>query len=323
MKVTHRHVVLATLFMISLIFLANCQNHSRKVKHQKTILTVFHAGSLAVPMKNLARAFEEDNPGVTVRLEAAGSLDCVRKITELNQSCDILALADYSLIDEMLIPEYATWNIRFASNELCLVYTERSRMAGELTTENWFSILMNPDIRYGRSDPDSDPCGYRTLLALQLADLCSPERLDWRSLIEKDTRFIRGKETDLMALLESQTIDYMFNYRSVALQHGFEFLTFPDSINLGNADLESWYQGVSVEVRGSSPGSYVRKSGSAMVYGITVPTAAPHPDLAVKFIDFLTHPDQGLPILVASGQTSIQPSFSEKSIGKYGLLLKN
>ncbi len=319
----HRNAVLAMLAFMILNILPGCRNHPQKAKDQQTILTVFHAGSLAVPMKNLARAFEKEYPGVTVRLEAAGSLDCVRKITELNQVSDILALADYSLIDELLIPEYATWNIRFASNELCLVYTERSRMAGELTTDNWFSILMNPDIRYGRSDPDSDPCGYRTLLALQLADQCSPEGLDWRSLIDKDTRFIRGKETDLIALLESGTIDYMFNYRSVALQHGFKFLTFADSINLGNPDLEHWYQGVSIEVRGSRPGSYLRKSGSAMVYGITVPTAAPHPDLAGKFIDFLTHPDRGLPILESSGQTAIQPSFSGKSIGKSGLLRKN
>lgn len=312
--------VVTVLVIVTMSLVSGCLNHQQKEKDKETILTVFHAGSLAVPMKNLAKAFEEENPGVTVRLESAGSLDCVRKITELNQACDILALADYSLIDDMLIPEYATWNIRFASNELCLVYTDRSRMAGELTAENWFAILMDPDVRYGRSDPDSDPCGYRTLLALQLADRCTPGGLDWHRLIQKDTRFIRGKETDLNALLESQTIDYMFNYRSVALQHGFKFLTFPDSINLKNPVLESWYSEVAVEVRGTHPGSYVRKSGSAMVYGITIPARAPHPELAGKFIDFLIHPDQGRPIIEASGQTGIQPSFSEKSRGIPDLL---
>ncbi|MFH0760497.1 MAG: extracellular solute-binding protein [Bacteroidota bacterium] len=292
---------------------AGCRNNQQKEKDNEKVLTVFHAGSLAVPMKNLAKAFEEENPGVKVRLEAAGSLDCIRKITELNQVCDILALADCSLIDEMLIPEYATWNIRFASNELCLVYTDRSRMAGELTAANWFTILMNPGVRYGRSDPDSDPCGYRTILALQLADRCTPGGLDWKQLIQKDTRFIRGKETDLNALLESRTIDYMFNYRSVAIQHGFKFLSFPDSINLKNPALESWYSGVSVEVRGTKPGSYVTKRGSAMIYGITVPTHASHPELAQKFIDFLVDPDRGRSIIEASGQTVIQPAFTDKS----------
>jgi len=320
MKRKYRHSVCTVLAIASMSFVPGCLNHPDKEKDKETILTVFHAGSLAVPMKNLAKAFEEENHGVTVRLEAAGSLDCVRKITELNQVCDILALADYSLIDDMLIPEYATWNIRFASNELCLVYTDRSRMSGELTAENWFAILMNPDVRYGRSDPDSDPCGYRTLLALQLADRCTPGGLNWRQLIQKDTRYIRGKETDLNALLESQTIDYMFNYRSVALQHGFKFLTFSDSINLKDPELESWYSGVSVEVRGTHPGSYVKKSGSAMVYGITIPTRAPHTELAGRFIDFLIHPDKGRPIIEASGQTAIQPSFSKKSNGKSVLL---
>lgn len=304
------------LAIAGLSLIAGCSNQSKKERDNANILTVFHAGSLAVPMKNLAMAFEQENPGVTVRLEAAGSLDCVRKITELNRMCDILALADYSLIDEMLIPGYATWNIRFASNELCLVYTDRSRMAAELTGDNWFSILMNPEVRYGRSDPDSDPCGYRTLLALQLADRCTPGGLDWQRLIEKDTRYIRGKETDLNALLESQTIDYMFNYRSVALQHGFNYLPLPDSVNLSDPALESWYSSVSVKIRGAQPGSFIQKAGSAMVYGITIPEQAPNPTLAAKFIDFLIHPDKGRPILEASGQTAIQPSFSEKCVEK-------
>jgi molybdate/tungstate transport system substrate-binding protein len=317
-KFWYTSFIILALAIISLP--TGCRPRAKMDKEKEKVLTVFHAGSLAVPMKNLAKAFEEENPGVLVRLEAAGSLDCVRKITELKQICDILALADYSLIDDMLIPEYATWTIRFATNELCLVYTNRSKRAGELTAANWFSILMDPTVRFGRSDPDSDPCGYRTLLALQLEDRCTPGGLDWKQLIQKDTRFIRGKETDLNALLESRTIDYMFNYRSVAVQHGFKFLTFSDSINLKNPELESWYSGVAVEVRGTRPGTYVTKRGSAMIYGITVPALAPHPGLAEKFIKFLINPDKGRAVMDSSGQTAIRPSFTEKSQKKSGLL---
>jgi molybdate/tungstate transport system substrate-binding protein len=105
----------------------------------------------------------------------------------------------------------------------------------------------------------------------------------------------------------------MFNYRSVAVQHGFKFLTFPDSINLKNPDLESWYSIASVEVRGTEPGSFVTKHGSATIYGVTVPTQAPHKKLAEKFIDFLINPEKGRLIIEASGQTAIQPVFTEKS----------
>ncbi|MFO7617338.1 MAG: substrate-binding domain-containing protein [Bacteroidales bacterium] len=66
-------------------------------------LVVYHAGSLSVPMKNLADAFRLENPGVVFKMEAAGSIHCIRKITELNQPCDVLAVADFSLVDELMM----------------------------------------------------------------------------------------------------------------------------------------------------------------------------------------------------------------------------
>jgi len=300
--------------MTSLVLLmTGCKFRQDK---QGSILTVFHAGSLAVPMKQMADSFMKEQPGVIVRLEAAGSVDCIRKITELNRPCDVMALADYSLIDDMLIPEYATWSVRFASNELCLVYTDRSLMADQLSAETWFTILLDPRVRYGRSDPDSDPCGYRTILALQLASRCSLGAPGWEALLQKDTRYIRGKETDLIALLESRTIDYMFNYRSVAEQHGFRYLTFPDSVNLSNPDLADWYSTVSVTIRGDQPGSYVIKQGAPTVYGATVPLSAPNPILAGEFMRFLLNPDKGLKIMQASGQKALIPAYSPGSRGE-------
>ena len=67
-----------------------------------------------MPVKKISEAFEKANPGVRVLSEAAGSLQCARKITELDKPCDIMLSADYSVIDNLLIPAYASWNIRFA-----------------------------------------------------------------------------------------------------------------------------------------------------------------------------------------------------------------
>ena len=44
-------------------------------------ITVFHAGSLSVPMKLIAQAYEKENPRVKVLLVSAGSVECARKIT--------------------------------------------------------------------------------------------------------------------------------------------------------------------------------------------------------------------------------------------------
>ncbi|MCX6226276.1 MAG: extracellular solute-binding protein [Bacteroidia bacterium] len=298
-------------FFVVVALTLSCKNPQTKGQPDNMELSVFHAGSLSVPMKNLAAAFEKENPGLKVQLEAAGSLACVRKITELNQICDVLALADYSLIDDLIIPKYAQWNILFATNELCIAYNDKSRKANLINAGNWFDILMDPEIRYGRSDPNADPCGYRTVLAVKLADRYYPGGREWQKLLEKDKRFIRGKETDLNALLESQTIDYMFNFRSVAVQHGFKFLRLPDSINLSNPNLDPWYSTVKVDVRGTGPGTIVTQKGASIVYGMTIPTNAPNPKLAEKFIRFITDPGKGRLIIEQSGQTALDPKYSK------------
>jgi molybdate/tungstate transport system substrate-binding protein len=303
----------AVMVFVIIFTVFSCKGRQSKSLKEDQILSVFHAGSLAVPMRNLASAFESENPGVKIQLEAGGSLASLRKITELNQICDVLALADYSLIDELLIPEFAQWNILFASNELCLAYSDHSKMSDQINNQNWFEVLMNPDVRYGRSDPDADPCGYRTILTLKLADRFYPDGKNWQDLLDKDNRFIRGKETDLNVLLESRTIDYMFNYKSVAVQHGFRYLSFPDSINLGNPLLSNWYSVVSVETRGSGPNTKISQTGASIVYGLTIPSNALNEELAKKFIRFMIDPDKGRKIIEQSGQRAIRPKYSDKS----------
>ena len=49
-------------------------------------LIIFHAGSLSVPLKQIAREYEKKYPGTKIYLESAGSLVCARKVTELKKA---------------------------------------------------------------------------------------------------------------------------------------------------------------------------------------------------------------------------------------------
>jgi len=271
-------------------------------------LIIFHAGSLTVPFARIIEDFRKENPGITVLREIAGSRECARKISELKKPCDVFASADYQVIDTLLIPQNADWNLKFATNEMTIVYRRQSRYAPDFNTGNWFKILARSDVAVGRSDPDMDPCGYRTILTLRLAEifLRTPGLAD--SILKKTNRLIRPKEVDLLALLETGAVDYLFLYRSVAEQHGLKFLTLPDEINLSNADLESYYQQVSVELSGTEPGRRISQKGSSMVYGVTIPRNAPNRLLANKFIHYLMHPDKGLRIMRQMGQPTVVPS---------------
>ncbi len=104
-------------------------------------LVIFHAGSLAVPLRAVSDLFRKENPGITVKAEAAGSLDSARKISDLGRPCDVLASADYQVVNDLLIPNYADYNICFAGNEMGLAYTPKSKYAGEINAGNWPEIV--------------------------------------------------------------------------------------------------------------------------------------------------------------------------------------
>jgi len=274
-------------------------------------LVVFHAGSLSVPFREVASAFMDEYPKVRVLREAAGSRACARKITDLNRACDVLGSADYTVIDALLIPEHASWNIRFAANEMVIAYTEHSRRSADIGAENWHQILLESDVAYGRSDPNADPCGYRTVLTTQLAEIHYSEPGLASRLQKKDTRHIRPKETDLLALLEVGAIDYVFIYRSVAKQHALKWVDLPDSINLKSPDHAAHYAQAKTTITGPEPGTTITKEGEPMVYGITIPNNAPNPRAAQAFVSFLLEHDNGMAIMERNGQPSLVPTFSE------------
>lgn len=268
-------------------------------------LIIFHAGSLSVPFKQMKEKFEKENPGVEIFLESAGSVKCARKITDLNKPCDIMASADYKVIDQLLIPEYAQWNIQFATNEMAIVYHDASNYSKEINEDNWPEILLREDVIFGRSDPNSDPCGYRAIITTQLAEKYYNSPGLTKKISSKNQEYIRPKEVDLLALLESNTIDYIFLYRSVAEQHGLKYVILPDSINLKNPDLNKFYKNASIDIVGKEPGSKITQTGKAMVYGITILNDAPNKNLAEKFIDFVLTDSLGAQIMEENGQPTI------------------
>ena len=274
-------------------------------------LIVFHAGSLSVPFKEIAEAFRKEHPGVNVVREAAGSRGSARKISDLNKPCDIMASADYTVIETLLIPDHARWCIPFAGNEMAIVYHDRSRRAGEISAENWYEILADEDVAFGRSDPNMDPCGYRAVLTIKLAEKHYHVEGLAQKLLSKDRKYIRPKETDLLALLEVNEIDYVFLYRSVAEQHGLNYLVLPDEINLKSPALADLYRGVDVEISGKQPGSVIIKRGKPMIYGVTIPTNAPNREAAIAFLTFLLDENKGMAIMERNGQNSIVPSPTE------------
>ncbi len=299
--------LITSLVIILFNLLSCCGLYAQAKGNVSGELIIFHAGSLSVPFRELAAEFNKEYPAVKIVMESAGSVASARKITDLNKSCDILASADYVVIDKMLIPKYADYNIKFASNELCIVYTDKSKYAKHLTQTNWMNILQKEDVIYGRSDPNSDPCGYRTEMMFQLAEKYYKSKGLTSKFIAKNKSFMRPKETDLLALLETNSVDYIFLYRSVAVQHNLKYLILPNQVNLKNAALAKEYATAEVLINGSKPGEKISMKGEPMIYSFTILQNAPNKAAAIAFAEFLLRKEKGQAIMARNGQPSVVP----------------
>lgn len=303
---------LAIVFVLALLLIAACTGGPAAEEEK---LVIFHAGSLTVPMEALTAAFAAEHPGVVFETEASGSRTAARKVSELGREADLVLSADYTVIDNLLIPDYATWNIRFARNAMVIVYTERSRYADEINADNWYNILLRDGVLYGHSDPDADPCGYRTLMLWQLAERYYGQPGLYEALqAHCPPENIRPKAVELLALLQSGDLDYAFEYRSVAEQHGLAYIELPEAIDLSSVEFAESYAQATVEIGGSEPGTTITRQGAPIVYGLTIPSNAPHPQLAADFVAFLIGPE-GQAILREQGQMPIVPAVASPDSG--------
>jgi molybdate/tungstate transport system substrate-binding protein len=315
---------------------------------QAETLTVFHAGSLSVPFADLGAEFEESHPDVDIVFTSGGSATVISNAMAQSDAGesppDIIGSADYTLIPgRMYDGGYADWYIAFARNTMVLCYRDNAPGSDDIVSgdRTWYDVLRNEDVSYGHSDPDQDPCGYRTLLVMQLTQKYyyddatdfglepDPDAADLYDVLILGSEHERGrvggtsevrpsgseeivsaKSVDLVTALQSGDLDYAFEYRSVAVQHGLNFIELADYVNLSKTSaelpgVEEFYGTASIEIK--SGDTYAAKLGAAIVYGITVTCNAENEELAAEFIELLLSATGKQVMEVENGQPMLDP----------------
>ncbi len=247
---SHRNLLISLVF----IFLATTILPVQAQTKVKGVVTLFHAGSLSVPFAKIEKDFEALYPDVDIQRTAGGSTKMARLISDARKPADIMASADYKVIDNNLIPGFATWNVRFATNQLVLCYTDKSKYADKINADNWYKFLQEKGVKWGHSDPNLDPCGYRSLMMLQLAEKFYREKNLYQNCIaNRPEKNIKAKAVQLVELIKSGELDYGWEYLSVASQKGLKYLKLDDHINLGNYKYDEFYEQARVKVTGKKP----------------------------------------------------------------------
>ncbi len=296
----------------------------------KTTIRILYAGSLIIPFGELEKRFEALHPDIDINGEGHGSIQVLRHVSDIHEEADVLISADSQLIPMMLYtsedPErkipYGSWRIDFATNEMAIGYTDKSKYASEITDQNWYDVVSRSDVRLGLADPRFDSNGYRALMMFALAGrqydkpalffdafdgqfatpitaeddesgtvtaIHVPELLETAS---GGHVVMRGYSVQLLPLLEDGDIDYAIEYLSVLKQHGLKYVTLPPALNLGDETLADTYKQVRVDLDYQRFAS-VKPSfeGLPITYSLTVPSNAAHPDAAGLFVQFLLGPE--------------------------------
>jgi molybdate/tungstate transport system substrate-binding protein len=294
--------VLAVLLLFGALGCVSCSSNPEESVPAGR-LVIFHTGSLSVPFAAVEKEFEARHPQIYLVLEAGGSTEMVRMISEKGKAADILASADFSVIDKNLIPDQASCNIRFAGNQLVLCYTDKSKFADEVNAGNWYEILQRPEVVWGHSDPELGPAGYRSLMVLQLAEKFHDKPGLYQQLLaNRPLENVRTRAEELISLLQGGKMDYAWEYRSIAVQNGLRFVTLDDHINLGNYHMDDYYGQAVVQVTGAEPGTTIERKGQAITYGVTLIDAAPNKAAAEAFLAYLFDAEGGQRILAEQGQ---------------------
>ncbi|MCE4607201.1 MAG: tungstate ABC transporter substrate-binding protein WtpA [Desulfurococcales archaeon] len=326
---TSRKTLLAIIVILIVVASYIAVDHYVSSNKQNVELVVCNAGSLTIPLQKIADDYQK-RTGVKVLLEPSGSVDAVRKVTDLHKTCDIVAVADYRLIPMYMYPNYTKWYIEFASNKLVIVMGQGIK--GNHNLSSVLNDMLNPNIKYGFSDPNRDPCGYRSvgvigLLSLYFNNMSLLENLVIQkipgstynltngtlniyvppSFAPTGNLVIRPKSVQLLSLLESGELDYAFEYQSVAVQHNLTYVTLPDIANLGNPVYAQNYSKVVVHILVGTENEKAIAM-APIVYGLTVPVTAKHPDEALGLVKYIL--ENGRTVFNSLGQP-----FLNKPIG--------
>jgi molybdate transport system substrate-binding protein len=255
------------------------------------VVEVFHADSLAGPMRELKKAFEAKNAGVTINLNSGVSKQLAERILK-GDTCDVFAPSSPAVIDQDLMGKKivgsdrvaASWYVVFSANEMVVITAKGNPLGIRQIAD-----LVRPDVKFLRITAEKDLATNRTIEFLKRAAALEGKPELAEKILDA-TVVDPSKPTsvpDTVRAVREGAVNAGVVYYSaaVAARNDVEIVRFPASVNLSEA---------------------IRNAAS-------VPGTSKNPKEATDFVRFLlTSEAHG--ILLQTGQPPVVPALRKGEV---------
>jgi molybdate/tungstate transport system substrate-binding protein len=240
-------------------------------------VSVLYAGSLVTPMEGAVKT-ALGTRGINFEGQPGGSKELANLIRAGVRSPDVFISVDPKIVASL--GDRVASATTFAGTSLGIAWAPHSRFAelfesvlARRTTLH--AALQQPGIKIGRTDPQLDPKGAYTVEAATMW-LGRDGAVQILGQPENPAQIF--PEEDLLARVDTGQIDAGFFYQTEAIARGYHFITLPGAAAMTDR----------------------------ITYTLAVMKAAPHPQTAKAFADFILT-GEGREILERAGLTYRQP----------------
>jgi molybdate/tungstate transport system substrate-binding protein len=297
---------------------------------QKDPVYVMYAASLLKTLEeSLGPAFQADT-GYPYQGEARGSVQIANMILDGLRRPDVFVSAGTIPITKLMnaAEPLADWLVKFGAAEMVIAYSPNSQYFNVLEEARlgeipWYQVLSNPDLKFGRTDPELDPKGYYMIISAELAnENYNDSGIKQRILGEDRNPTQIFPEETLKTILEQGQLDAVAAYKHEAVARGLPYVTLPPEINLADPTFANFYKTASYTLEN---GNGQTVFGEPIYFSFTIPNTVKNLDGATSFGTFIISPngesileEQGLNVIkpVAEGNISNIPSEIRNIVGE-------
>ncbi|MDD2877347.1 MAG: extracellular solute-binding protein [Acidiphilium sp.] len=265
---------------------------SRRALAASGTITVAYAGSMGVLMnKGLGPAFEKQS-GITFHGLGQGAFALAHLIAAKTMLADVFVSITPGPVKVLEKAGMVSKAVPVASTAMVIAYSPKSRFAPELRAAAagkmpWYKVVETKGLRFGRTDPRTDPQGRNILFTFDLAEkFYHQPGLTRRVLGAPINPAQIFTEPSLLARLDAGELDATSGYESAVKSLKLPFIPLPKQINLSDPSMiKPWYSkaAITLDVKGKNQVLHTEP----LVFYACVPHDAPNPKAGHAFVEMM------------------------------------